>query len=226
MEFDFGTEDPYTFRHARDLREGKTTQDIIETLEKRSGFRWGPGQLETFTKGIKRLEEDLKAFTAPQATADFSSKTYYHASPSPDIERFERSSGRGPVYFTDDPSYTDHIVEGLTSPMGRYMDVGKETKTKDISPTVYPANIKTEDLFDYRKKEHMDLLTSEQQDKLYNPDALSKPWKLNILDTKEWEEILESHGFRGFYNRDALPSESIGLYHPETDAKLKLQDDL
>ena len=169
-------------------------------------------------KGIENASDFLKSFRK---------KTYYHVSPNPDIEEFKinqpspldfyatNTEGRGSIYFTSDPKYTENMIRSMRFQMS-------DPVSDYATPyTTYPVKIKKGKIFDYKNdkqaeklaKQLFNFFSSKGDDPDY--DSLLKRIKLGnwgTFEQPEIQKILKEQGYRGYMTNE---SGTVGLFYPE-----------
>tara|TARA_R100001015_G_C4619236_1_gene175895 strand:+ start:325 stop:1059 length:735 start_codon:yes stop_codon:yes gene_type:complete len=128
----------------------------------------------------------------------FAPETYYHASDSPDIEKFDpeakpsrfddfpteviRATGnRGATFFTADPSFTDRVIENIQTVRFNRQEAD-DYYDKIRGSTIYPVKIKTNDLFDPENIEHLEKFKQN-----YNRNNGRGAYDINFRQTHNYE---------------------------------------
>jgi len=177
-------------------------------------------------EGVESLTDFLKSF---------SDKTYYHYSDAPNIEQFDPKSrdsfagagSRGATYFTSDPKYANKIFDEKlkNKKLEEYVDSQQEFNKflgveGEISPTVYPVKIKTDEIFDFENQKQVDDLKVVLAEQM--PDAVrdfSSPinfwlregsWR--FFENEPIQKILKDKGYRGYRTNE--PG-TVGLFYPD-----------
>ena len=152
------------------------------------------GALEALTDAYKRT---------------FDPETYYHTTPMGELEggkfdpnfSLEDDGGLGATYFTKDKEYGSEAADF-------WRDVDPDLDWSEIA--IYPVNIKTKDLFDYKNKEHIEKLASEIN---LSAEELSsiKSGDPYFFERNEIQDSIKELGFRGYHIDE--PG-SVGLFYP------------
>ena len=179
------------------------------------------GALEALTDAYKRT---------------FDPETYYHYSDSPDIKTFDPKAkdsfggynfSRGATYFTKDKNFINEFFDEKlkNKKLEEYVDSKQEFNKflgveGEISPTVYPVKIKTDEIFDFENQKQVDDLKVVLAEQM--PDAVrdfSSPinfwlregsWR--FFENEPIQKILKDKGYSGYKTNE--PG-TIALFNPE-----------
>ena len=166
----------------------------------------------------------------------FDPETYYHYSESPDIKTFDPKAkdsfggynfSRGATYFTKDKDFINEFFDEKlkNKKLEEYVDSKQEFNKflgveGEISPTVYPVKIKTDEIFDFENQKQVDDLKVVLAEQM--PDAVrdfSSPinfwlregsWR--FFENEPIQKILKDKGYSGYKTNE--PG-TIALFNPE-----------
>ena len=152
----------------------------------------------------------------------FDPETYYHYSESPDIKTFDPKAkdsfggynfSRGATYFTKDKNFINEFFDEKlkNKKLEEYVDSKQEFNKflgveGEISPTVYPVKIKTDEIFDFENQKQVDDLKVVLAEQM--PDAVrdfSSPinfwlregsWR--FFENEPIQKILKDKGYSGY----------------------------
>ena len=166
----------------------------------------------------------------------FDPETYYHYSESPDIKTFDPKAkdsfggynfSRGATYFTKDKNFINEFFDEKlkNKKLEEYVDSKQEFNKflgveGEISPTVYPVKIKTDEIFDFENQKQVDDLKVVLAEQM--PDAVrdfSSPinfwlregsWR--FFENEPIQKILKDKGYSGYKTNE--PG-TIALFSPD-----------
>lgn len=173
----------------------------------------------------------------------FAPETYYHASDSPDIEKFDpkaepsrfddfqseviRATGnRGATFFTADPSFTDKVIENIQTVRFNRQEAD-DYYDKIRGSTIYPVKIKTNDLFDPENIEHLEKFKQNYGSRYYDMNFGETHYYEDKIINKnnevlhQWQVLedpyvhnaLKEAGFRGYLVKDE--PDTVALFNPD-----------